>query len=48
MQEAFTVMRRYARDHNLRLTEVAHAVVTRELSGRLLLDHHRDRTTSQG
>ena len=38
MEEAFAVMRRYARDHNLRLTAVAEAVVARRLPARQLLD----------
>ena len=37
MDEAFAVLRRYARDHNLRLTAVAEAVVTRRLPARQLL-----------
>lgn len=41
MQDAFSVLRRYARDHNLRLTELAQAVSNRQLSGRVLLDHAR-------
>jgi AmiR/NasT family two-component response regulator len=32
MDQAFALLRRHARDHGLRLTEVARAVVTRELS----------------
>ena len=47
MQDAFAVLRRYARDHNLRLSELAGAVVARQLPGRLLLDHVRTGTTSQ-
>lgn len=39
MDEAFAVLRDYARDHNLRLTEVAKAVVTRQLPALLLIDH---------
>jgi transcriptional regulator with GAF, ATPase, and Fis domain len=39
MDAAFTVLRGYARDHNLRLTEVARAVVGRELPPELLLEH---------
>lgn len=41
MAEAFAVLRRYARDHNLRLTELARSVVGREVSVRLLLEHAR-------
>ena len=38
MEEAFAVLRRYARDHNLRLTGVAEAVVARQLSAEQLLE----------
>lgn len=42
MEDAFHVLRQYARDHSRRLTEVARSVVARELSARVLLDHvHR-------
>lgn len=44
MPDAFAVLRRYARDHNLRLTDLAHALVTRQLAGRLMLDHAQSRT----
>lgn len=37
MDEAFAVLRRYARDHNLRLTAVAEAVVSRRLPAQQLL-----------
>jgi len=47
MHEAFVVLRRYARDHNLQLTDLATAVVARQVPGRLLLAHARTRTTSQ-
>ncbi len=47
MQDAFAVLRRYARDHNLRLSDLAGAVVARQLPGHLLLDHARTRTTGQ-
>ena len=47
MPDAFAVLRRYARDHNLRLTDLAQAVVARQLPGRLLLEHARARTSSQ-
>ena len=47
MPDAFAVLRRYARDHNLRLTDLAQAVVTRQLPGRLLLEHARTGTSSQ-
>ena len=39
MEDAFAVLRGYARDHNLRLTDVARAVTTRELPAERLLDH---------
>lgn len=51
MDRAFAVLRGYARDHNLRLTEVARAVVNRKLPPELLLGHaatraeHRSRPT---
>lgn len=41
MDEAFRVLRKYARDHNLGLTAVAGAVVARELSPQVLLAHVR-------
>ncbi|WP_261555714.1 GAF and ANTAR domain-containing protein [Frankia tisae] len=39
MDEAFGRLRTYARDHNLRLTDVARAIVAREIPAQLLLDH---------
>jgi GAF domain/ANTAR domain len=39
MDRSFAVLRRYARDHNLRLTDVASAVAARELPAERLLDH---------
>ena len=39
MPDAYSVLQRYARDHDRRLTELAGAVVARQLPGRLLLDH---------
>ena len=39
MDRSFAVLRRYARDHNLRLTDVARAVADRQLSAQRLLDH---------
>ena len=39
MEQAFAVLRRYARDHNLRLTDVAAAVVARRLPAERLVDH---------
>jgi GAF domain-containing protein len=41
MVAAFNVLRRYARDHNLRLTEVAQQVVSRQLSAGDLVEHAR-------
>lgn len=41
MEQAFGVLRRYARDRNQRIAEVARAVVARELSAQRLLDHAR-------
>jgi GAF domain-containing protein len=39
MDAAFAVLRRYARDHNTRLSLVAQVVVSRELPAQLVLDH---------
>lgn len=39
MGAAFSVLRRYARDHNIRLTEAAQAVVSRTLPAQLLIEH---------
>jgi len=39
MDQAFAVLRRYARDHNERLSEVAQAVVARAMPAQQLLDH---------
>ena len=39
MDEAFAVLRWYARDNNLRLTELAADVVSRQVPSQLLLDH---------
>lgn len=41
MGQAFTLLRRYARDHNLPLTAVAEDVVTREMAVPLLVEHVR-------
>ena len=43
MATAFAVLRRYARDHNLRLGELAHAVVQRSLPAQVVVDHNRNR-----
>lgn len=42
MHDAFAVLRRYARDHRRKLTDVADAVVHRDLSYEALLQHARD------
>jgi transcriptional regulator with GAF, ATPase, and Fis domain len=39
MDDAFAALRRYARDHNTRLSVVAQVVVSRELPAQLVLDH---------
>jgi GAF domain-containing protein len=41
MEQAFAGLRRYSRDHNLRLAELAAALVAREMSPELLLRHAR-------
>jgi transcriptional regulator with GAF, ATPase, and Fis domain len=41
MTQAFAVLRRYARDHNYRLTDVAQEVVSRELSATELIAYAR-------
>lgn len=41
MADAFTVLRRYARDHGRRLSDVAGDVVNRRLPGSELLEHAR-------
>lgn len=38
MDHAFAALRRYARDHNLRMGEVAAGVVAREISSQLVVD----------
>ena len=43
MVAAFQVLRQYARDHNLRLSDVARALVERQLPGQQVLDHARTR-----
>ena len=40
MDQAFAALRRYARDHNQRLSEVARTMVLRELAAQRVLDHH--------
>lgn len=44
MEQAFTALRRYARDANERLTDVARAVVSRELPAARVLDRGRTRS----
>jgi GAF domain-containing protein len=39
MEQAFAVLRRYARDHNQKLSQVAAQAVERTLTARVLLDH---------
>ena len=39
MDQAFAMLRRYARDHNLPLAEVARTLVARTLSAQVLFDH---------
>ncbi|MFC7490887.1 MULTISPECIES: GAF and ANTAR domain-containing protein [unclassified Knoellia] len=41
MQDAFTVLRRYARDHGHKLTDVSTQLVNRELDGDRVLAHAR-------
>ncbi|MFC7491093.1 MULTISPECIES: GAF and ANTAR domain-containing protein [unclassified Knoellia] len=41
MQDAFAVLRRYARDHQRKLTVLADQVVNREVSGQEILRHAR-------
>lgn len=45
MDEAFARLRAYARDHNTRLTDVARAVVARELPAQHLLEHAATKAT---
>ncbi|MCW2545162.1 MAG: hypothetical protein JWM40_2714 [Frankiales bacterium] len=46
MVSAFTVLRRYARDHNRRLTDLAQEVVDRKLNATELLRHARSKGIS--
>jgi hypothetical protein len=39
MEQAFATLRRYARDHNLRLSELARSIVSRELPIQAVVDH---------
>jgi len=47
MTHAFAVLRGYARDNGVRLTDVAQAVVDRSLPARRLLQHAAERHTSR-
>jgi transcriptional regulator with GAF, ATPase, and Fis domain len=47
MTQAFAVLRRYSRDHNLKLTDVAKATVTRSLSAQQVIDYAESRSSSQ-
>jgi len=44
MAEAFAVLRRYARDHNLRLTNLARAMISRSVSPSQLIEYSAMRT----
>jgi len=46
MDNAFAVLRRYARDHNLRLSGVAAALVAREVPPGQVLEHGRTKTVT--
>ena len=41
MDDSFTLLRRYARDHHLKLSDVCARVVNRQLPGVLLIEHAR-------
>lgn len=41
MEQAFSVLRRYARDHNERLSDLGRKLITREIAGRTVLAHAR-------
>jgi hypothetical protein len=47
MGEAFAVLRRYARDHNLRLSELAQSVVSRSLAAGVVLEHTQTRRSAR-
>jgi hypothetical protein len=47
MDQAFSALRRYARDHNERLADVARALVSRDLPAQRLLEHVRSVTMTQ-
>ena len=46
MDAAFAALRRYSRDHNLRLTDVARALASRQLPGRYVLEHAEARRSA--
>ena len=48
MSEAFRFLRRYARDHNQRLTDVARAVVSRTLTAQQVLNHSQPHLSRPG
>ncbi len=45
MVDAFKALRRYSRDHNLKLTDVSQDIVTRAVPPQVLLDHFSARNT---
>jgi transcriptional regulator with GAF, ATPase, and Fis domain len=47
MAAAFGILRGYSRDHNLRLTDLARAVVAREMVGQDLIDHAATRRSTR-
>lgn len=46
MPDAYAALRTYARDHNIKLTELARALVNRAVPAALVLDHARTRGTT--
>jgi len=48
MAAAYAALRRYARDHNIKLTELARALVNRALPASLVLEHARTRGAGTG
>lgn len=46
MSAAFAALQRYARDHNIKLTELSRALVSRAVPASLVLDHARTRGAS--
>lgn len=47
MEQAFASLRRYARDHNLKLSALAASVVARETAPRQILDHFTERLSTK-